>query len=295
MMDPTLPGLFRLALGSSREKGLPLIPLRHQGERPPIFCLYGLHGDVYHYLELANALGGDQPVYGIRSLALDDLAKLPQSIEEAGERAIRWIRQTHAGAPPVLVGYSWGGNLAFEIARQWVQNGGAAPLLILVGTDAPRRRTSPLYRAWHLFRWLPAWVKLKIREGRQRTPKQMAQRLLKFFVRDPADVPQVIPHAEWANHPIARHLIELEEKYHPFAGPALEVHLIRESECEGEFFSHPLEPSLTGHLPDLGWSRWAKRPAQVHWIEADHESILRPPAVKKLAARIRALMDQRGK
>ena len=39
--------------------------------RPPVFCLYGIGGDVCHNLELSKALGPDQPVFGIRSHALD--------------------------------------------------------------------------------------------------------------------------------------------------------------------------------------------------------------------------------
>ena len=80
--------------------------------------MYGLDGDVYHYLELAKALGNDQPVYGIRSLALDDPEKQPRSMEEAGARALRWLREVCPDRPPALVGYSWGGILAFEVARQ---------------------------------------------------------------------------------------------------------------------------------------------------------------------------------
>ena len=56
--------------------------------------------------------------------------------------------------------------------------------------------------------------------------------------------------------------------------------------------SHPLTVLDQKQLPDGGWSRWCKRPARVHWVEGDHDSILRQPHLTGLAKAVRATMDE---
>ena len=292
MVDPTLPGLLRLVENPQPEKGQRLIAFQSAGHRPPVFCLYGITGDVYHFLELSKALGPDQSVFGIRSQALDDLNKLPQSLEEAGARALHSIREWHPDCVPALVGYSWGGMLAFEVARQWLRGGGSAPFVAMISAAAPRRRTTPAYRVWHFFRWLPAWFMLKANEGRQRSRTEMFRRFLRFLVKDPAEIEPAVPDEKWAASPIAQHLITLETPYQPALEKPFDVHLFCESRSRGPLSAHPLDPSFTDHQPDSGWSHWTGRPAQVHWLDTDHEAILRAPAVNDLAARLRTLMDQ---
>jgi amino acid adenylation domain-containing protein len=292
MVDPTLPGLLRLVENHQPEKGKRLIAFQSAGHRPPVFCLYGIDGDVYHYLELSKALGPDQPVFGIRSHALDDLNQLPKSLEEAGASALRSIRERCPDCLPALIGYSWSGMLAFEIARQWLRREGVAPFVAMIGAPAPRRRTTTVCRVWHLFRWLPAWLVLKAKEGPQCTPTRMLRRFLRFLVTDPAEIEPAILNEEWTASPIAQHLITLQTPYHPALETPFDIHLFRESRSCGSSFVHPLDPSFTDHQPDSGWSRWAGRPVQVHWLDTDHDAVLHAPVVNVLAARLRTLMDQ---
>jgi amino acid adenylation domain-containing protein len=293
MVDPTLPGLLQLVEKPQSEKRKQLVAFQPAGQRPPVFCLYGIYGDVYHYLELSKALGPDQPVFGVRCNGLDDLNHLPKSIEEAGASALRLIRERHpGGCAPVLVGYSWSGMLAFEVAQQWLREGGAAPLVAMISAVGPRRRSTIVYRVWHFFSWLPAWFMLKIKQRRQRTPAQMLRRFLRFLVKDPAEIEIPIPNEKWAASPIAQHLIALKQRYHPAREKPFDVHLFREGHGGERVFMHPLDPSLTDDQPDSGWSYLAARPVQVHWLDTDHDAILHTPVVNKLAASLRTLMDQ---
>ncbi|HLL47332.1 MAG TPA: amino acid adenylation domain-containing protein, partial [Longimicrobiaceae bacterium] len=43
----------------------PLVPIRPGGSRPPFFCVHAAAGSVLPYLPLADALGPDQPFYGL--------------------------------------------------------------------------------------------------------------------------------------------------------------------------------------------------------------------------------------
>jgi hypothetical protein len=144
--------------------------------------------------------------------------------------------------------------LAFEIARQWLQREGVAPFVAMIGAPAPRRRTTTIGRVRHFFRWLPAWLALKAREGKQRTPTQMLRRFLRFLATDPAEIEPAMLHKEWAASPIAQYLITLETPYHPMVETPFDVHLFREGRPSGSGCMHPLgrtagAGSLAGHRP----------------------------------------------
>jgi len=292
MVDPTLPGLLRLVGKPEPEKNKQLVAFQSAGTRPPVFCLYGITGDVYHYLELAEALGPDQPVFGIRCDALDDLGQLPKSMEEAGERALRAIREQHPDGAPVLVGYSWSGLLAFEVAQQWLRAGGAAPLVVMISAVGVRGRTTLVERLGHFFRWLPAWLRLIMKQRRGHNPARMLRRFLRFAVKDPVENEPPVPNESWASTPIARHLIALKQPYRPAREKPFDVHLFREGHTVDRDYMHPLNPARTDDLPDVGWSRLAARPVQVYWLDTDHDGILHPPVVNQLAASLRPLLDE---
>jgi thioesterase domain-containing protein len=45
-------------------------------------------------------------------------------------------------------------------------------------------------------------------------------------------------------------------------------------------------------LPNGGWDHWTKIPPRVHWVDGDHDSILRPPMLTGLAKAVRTAMDE---
>jgi thioesterase domain-containing protein len=47
----------------------------------------------------------------------------------------------------------------------------------------------------------------------------------------------------------------------------------------------------TDHEWDGGWRRWAGCRPQVHWIEGHHLTVFKSPHVEKLAAQLRAALD----
>lgn len=51
-------------------------------------------------------------------------------------------------------------------------------------------------------------------------------------------------------------------------------------------------PLLRGFEPDLGWHRFADK-VEIHYIKGNHDTILRPPRVEKLADHLVSLLDRR--
>lgn len=287
LLDPTLAGLCRTASAGNSKKPADVVPMNPHGNRPPVFCLYNLGGDVGVYVELAKALGSDQPVYGIRSPALNNPKATPHAIEEAATQVVKLIKSLGMKTPPALVGYSWAGLLAFEVARQWIEPGKEVPFVGLIGAGAPLRRVTMLTRALHFLRWAPHWFHQLIHDGvhARKRLEEASKRLLK----DP--VIQINPTVPgWASSPLAQDQVKIGYRYQPRVSEPILIDLFRE---RGSFSrrAHPLHPHFTEHEADGGWRKWALRQPRIHWVDGDHVEIYRQPAVNTLASRLRKAMD----
>jgi amino acid adenylation domain-containing protein len=292
LIQPTFSGLCQAVRERmSRTEFQPVLTLRKQGTRPPLFCLYQYGGDIDAYFGLAEALGDDQPVFGIRSPALENLSRLPPSIETAAAEIIGCIRKVQPQGAPSLVGYSWAGLLAFEVACQLRQKEGISCLTALVGTDAPMWPTNFASRLTHFIRNFPLWLWHLImdRENRWRRLSRW-QQMVCGTKQILAEAPPPVP--DWSSSPIERHMIPLMEKYRPLPKSDVTVDLFRERDGYQPQLPHPLHALQTSNLPDAGWNRWTRKKNRINWLEGDHGTIIRPPAVRGLAQSIRQAMDQ---
>jgi thioesterase domain-containing protein len=292
MVKPTFAGLCEaVRTRMSQSEFQPVLTLRKHGNRPPLFCLYGIDGDIMAYFDLAEVLGDDQPVFGIRSPALENLSRLPQSMEEAAAEVVRWIRKVQPQGVPSLVGYSWTGLLAFEVARQLAQQEGVSCFTAMIGSCAPGWPTSFVSRLTHIVRNFPAWLWSLIWDGENRWQRLsrclgMARRTKQFLVETPSSMP------DWVSSLFERHMIALMDKYQPLPKSNVVVDLFRERDACQPHLQHPLQVWHTSNLPDAGWNRWALNKTRIHLLEGDHMTILKPPLVSSLAQAIRSAMDQ---
>jgi thioesterase domain-containing protein len=292
-LKPTFAGLCE-AVRSRKVKPAfdPVLVLRKQGVRQPLFCLYALDGDVAAYFELAEALGDDQPVIGIRSPGLADLSRLPKTMEAAAAEVVRLIRSVHPRGCPALVGFSWAGLLAFEVARQLQETEGISGFTCLIGPAVPLRRTNPVHRLSHFVRFFPSWAWQIIQDRRNAASRfQKILKRLSILTSQKRAVAS-LDQPEWANSPVSRQLMDLAIAYHPQVKSSVLLNIFRERE---DFIaqSHPLKPSDTSYLPDGGWRRWTRNRPNVHWLDqGKHMLILKKPYVSKLARSIRSAMDE---
>src|SRR5690606_4969775 len=86
---------------------------------------------------LSNYMDAQQPIYALQGLGLYDKSKLLTSIEEIAAYYISEILENDPHGPYALGGYSSGGILAYEMARQLLEIGKEVSLLALLdtGTD----------------------------------------------------------------------------------------------------------------------------------------------------------------
>ncbi|WP_328394837.1 thioesterase domain-containing protein [Nocardia sp. NBC_00416] len=93
-----------------------LLPLRPGHSSAPLFCIHPITGLAWSFAGLAAHLEPDLPVYGLQSPALTPGADLPGSIESWANLYSTLIRSVQPSGPYRLLGWSFGGLLAHEIA-----------------------------------------------------------------------------------------------------------------------------------------------------------------------------------
>ncbi|WP_027171574.1 non-ribosomal peptide synthetase [Methylobacterium sp. 10] len=94
-----------------------VVRLRATGDRPMLYCFPGLMVNTREYAPLVRRLGPDQPVTGFVCYSLTDARKSVVSVEDIAARYAEIIERESAGRPCAMLGWSWGGVLAYEAAR----------------------------------------------------------------------------------------------------------------------------------------------------------------------------------
>ncbi len=107
-----------------------MIPIQSSGTRTPIYLVHDLVGDINCYRGLAGALGSNQPVYALRSFSSD--FKGSQSIEERATSYLTDLQAFDPTGPYIFGGFSFGGVVAFEMARQLEVQGEEALLVVMI-------------------------------------------------------------------------------------------------------------------------------------------------------------------
>ncbi len=120
-----------------------IVPLQPRGNDIPIFAVAGHNGDVFCYRALAKYLGDDQPFYGLQPPGLDGHSEPLARIEDLAAYFAAQIRAFRSDGPCIIAGFCAGGSIAFELARQLLQEHAAIRLLALFGAPFPT-----LYRPW---------------------------------------------------------------------------------------------------------------------------------------------------
>ncbi|GCF07287.1 non-ribosomal peptide synthetase [Dictyobacter arantiisoli] len=132
---PTL-GAFAHIL---REDGLEeisaiIVPLQTHGERLPFFCVHPSGGTVFRYQAFAQALGAEQPFYGLQSPEYE-IGSL--RLEDMAAQYVQAIQNIQPTGPYQIGGWSLGGVVAFEIAQQLTRQGESVSLLALFDSSLP--------------------------------------------------------------------------------------------------------------------------------------------------------------
>ncbi len=266
------------------------LPQSENGESlPPLFCIHPAGGTVFCYLEMAQHLADGRPVYGVQANGIDGNQPPHETLSEMAAHYARVIREIHPEGKVHVAGWSLGGNIAFEVARQLASRGtplGVVALLDsgLLSPDTEFREEDFLPLLSALF---PGAMNLDLEEIRQKSPADQLQ----FFV-DRASQAGIVPDelndiVATKNAPDAAHVFGV------FQANVKAVHeYVAESFAGDVYLFRPRDQGKTNNLfddPLLGW-REVTRETFVRDVPGDHAHMLQSPAAGSVAHQLDELM-----
>ena len=121
----------------------PVVRLNAGGTRPPVYCIPGSGGTAMAYRWVADALGADRPVVVIEQRGLHSPGRPDRTVERAAARALDHIEPEAGPEPTVIIGYSGGGVVAYEVAVRMEELGRPVRLVLLDAATATATERQP--------------------------------------------------------------------------------------------------------------------------------------------------------
>ncbi len=275
--------------GTTSPRHADLVAIQPFGARLPLFCLPPVFGTVFPYYNLVPGLGLDQPVYAVNPLGIDGEASPHVRIEDMATHTIAAMRTVQPTGPYLLVGYSFGGVVAFEVARQLRASGDQVGLVALVDAWVPMSAQRPgAFKTLALFLevaskgWLfvSDYISLLIAARSQRSShaSRESDRLLGIAAVKAIGMPPP------AIRPILRVCLANLKALRHYA-PQPYSHRIT-------FFQTGHSSRTDKHDQTRGWSNLATGEIAVHQVPGNHISVMRRPHVQVLANAVSACLGQ---
>ena len=111
----------------------PFIQLKAGNEKPPVFIAHGLGGRA-KFWDLVKHIYTDRAIYGIHAKGIDGIETPFERIEDMAKYYLEALYEFQPRGPYILVGYSFGGLVALEMAQRMHEDGREMALLVLVDT-----------------------------------------------------------------------------------------------------------------------------------------------------------------
>jgi thioesterase domain-containing protein/acyl carrier protein len=111
-----------------------LVAIRKRGTHTPLFLVHDGSGSVRYAFNIARWINADIPIYGLARNESFTQQAPPVTIEEMAAVYVERIRHVQQQGPYRVAGWSAGGTVAYEMARQLIGSGAEVEFLGLIDT-----------------------------------------------------------------------------------------------------------------------------------------------------------------
>ncbi len=325
--NPTIAGLAeKLGAGTNGDvppRGIQLREVK-PGHRIPFFCLPGAGDSGGIYDAYAEALSADQPFFGFANLDSEESG--PAGIEQVARRCIEEMKKVRPSGPYYLGGFSFGGTLAYEMARQLIEAGEEVPFIAIIDGATPdhflaRAVLSKLYlqclvergrarchvfaRTWKLHAgYLRDGIGLFIgRAGQRRDSDHPPLRLAEYlrWIWVDASVQYYFIQAGLSSPTLGERRVDL------FLDQIVRsrTKTMRSSrQAIGDYRMVPIPAEITlfraqhnpynseRRDPTYGWGRYALKGLRIVEVPGNHMAMIRPPYATGLGQALQRMMDE---
>lgn len=262
-----------------------VIPIKKEGKKNPIFLVHAGGLNILMYKSLSYFLSDDQPLYGLQGLGLDgDLSHL-KSIETIAARYLQEICEHQPQGPYIIMGYSFGGIIAYEMARQLLEQKKEILMLGILDTYAKdHNRTSGKLSAYFI-----------------KSKRQFRKAL--FFAKTFIKYPQAT--LKYQKYIFTQKInnktnTSEDDKVYDYGEEVIKAY----DKAYHDYVMQPLNVAVDlfkvekriYYLDDpayLGWKKFAAGGVRVHSVPGDHRTFLLAPHNRILAKKLQETVNQR--
>ncbi len=287
-----------------------LVAIQLKGSLSPFFCVPGVGGKPFYLHKLGTYLGENQPLYGFQAYdTLDGESEVLTRIEDIASHYLQAMQAIQPQGPYFLGGHSFGGKVAFEMARQLHYQQQEIGLVVMIDAQAPTPKEKPLlsyYQKWDHSRWLMELVEsvgMAISNSLEITYNQLKKLTLEkqftYVLQQFKTINALPPNTE------IKHLKKMMEVYkanslattfylpqevYPFPIVMLRAEEIPPDDAEGDLFVQIY--SKLAQESTLGWNQFSSQPVDVYVVPGNHVSMMLEPNIQVLAKQLKICLEK---
>lgn len=125
-----------------------LVTIRGKGDLSPLYMVHSLAGELTWMPHLVRRLDERRPLYGFAAPGLNAKGPFFNSLEGMAAGYLAAVRTVQPRGPYLFGGYSFGGIVAYEMARQAQAAGERVDGLVLVDSYTTASSVMPALRRW---------------------------------------------------------------------------------------------------------------------------------------------------
>ncbi|MFN7731049.1 MAG: amino acid adenylation domain-containing protein [Pirellula sp.] len=285
----------QLSKATNKTKWVDIIPLSEARGDHPLYLFPSLGGELLHLRPLVDAMEGSISIVGLQPILSEEYVALARDLQATAAKFVEAIQTRQPHGPYRLAGFSYGGMLAFEVARQLSRSGEKVDYLAILDTG-PCRDGQPMQLqdqfAWGaaVLRNLPGWIVCEWKHTPWSVIVSSAKRKGRFAIRwlrslgkakttydDIFESPRIasrdVSILRSCFEAFAKYITDMTtteiSQHGRYAGP---LHVFRTR----------IQALMSGAQNDLGWSRCAVN-VNVHLLPGNHEMVFTHPSLEELA------------
>jgi thioesterase domain-containing protein len=248
-----------------------IIPLKLGRPGPCLFLIPGTGGRVEGFANLAASLQTHMPVFAIEARGLDGSSDPDTSVEEMAKHYLTRIKTVQAAGPYFLLGHSFGGLVALEMALSLTEAKETVASLIMLDCVISKKY-------WPLSFYLNNLLRVRLPRHVTNIMRNSVGDNLRYYFR------RLLFRMNW---------ISVDTTIGNNSAISMISSEIARAKYYPKFYPNKLTLFCTREWTEAGYERlWCNRvrELEIHLAAGDHMNLIYPPNVSSLAINISACL-----
>ena len=288
----TIEKLSRLIETTQRNNWSCLVPIKPTGTKPPLFLIHGDGLNVLVFKSFSQYVDKDQPIWGIQAKGLDGKSLPEDSIQAIAAEYLIEIEALYPNGPYNFAGYSFGGLVAYELAKQLKAKDKIVNFIGILDTNISNESF------YH--------------EGNTGVSKKILRQFSKLTFIAESFLTRPVDTFKYQQFIIKRKLeellvklgmkqytVELDQFSHEDLilqnlTKAYQNYTMQKQPVKVDLFRCKIRPYFVEDPVYLGWKKYATEGVEIVEVPGDHKTFLFPPNDKVFADYIQAVVNKRN-